>query len=266
MIVDGRMLAGEMLARVKARAERLSHPPRVLAVVANDTPATKSYLSIKQKRASDAGCVLEVRHIKSSLRPYDIIDMSKDEDAVIVQLPLSEGMDTKAILDSIPVEKDADVLSSAARAEGTLLPPVVSAVKKILEFGNVELKGKKAVVVGAGFLVGEPVAAWFKQQGADVTVVSRSNFDGARATLAQADIVVSGAGSPHFIKPEMLKDGVVLIDAGTSESDGTLAGDADPACADKCSLFPPVPGGVGPLAVACLFDNAVTLAERAINT
>ena len=92
-----------------------------------------------------------------------------------------------------------------------------------------------------------------------------SEFAGARVALAQADIIVAGAGVPHFIKPEMLKEGVVLIDAGTSESGGTIVGDADPSCANKCSLFTPVPGGVGPLAVAKLFENAVTLAERTMN-
>ena len=82
------------------------------------------------------------------------------------------------------------------------------------------------------------------------------------AALRAADIIVSGAGSPHLIKPEMLQQGLALLDAGTSESDGALVGDADPACADKCSLFTPVPGGVGPVSVACLFENVVTLAER----
>ena len=119
------------------------------------------------------------------------------------------------------------------------------------------------MVVGKGFLVGAPVAAWLTGQGADVSVLTSKSGDLA-ATLGNADIIISGAGSPHLIKPEMLKQGVVLIDAGTSESDGILAGDADPACADTCSLFTPVPGGVGPLAVACLFENAVTLAEHSV--
>ncbi len=271
MIIDGRMLASEVLARAKARAAKLSHPPRVLALVASETAATKSYLAIKSKRAADAGCVLEVRPVKSSLRPSDLLSMSEDADAVIVQLPLPADMNTKAVLDSIPVDKDADVLSTAARARfeigdlrNPLMPPVVGAVQKILEQGEVEVAGKNAVVIGRGFLVGAPAALWLTQQGAHVTVVGRStsNFSDV---LRQADIIISGAGSPHFIKPEMLKNGVVLIDAGTSESGGAVVGDADPACAAKCSLFTPVPGGVGPLAVACLFENAITLAERAIH-
>ena len=83
------------------------------------------------------------------------------------------------------------------------------------------------------------------------------------AALRAADIIISGAGSPHLIKPEMLQEGAVLIDAGASELGGAVVGDADPACVAKCSLFTPVPGGVGPLAVAMLFENVVALAERA---
>jgi len=167
----------------------------------------------------------------------------------------------------IPIEKDADVLSSVAREEfrnatvGALLPPIVAAVVEIFKNTKVKPLGKKAVVLGTGFLVGAPVATWLTQQGADVTVLNSKSAD-LSAALRAADIVVSGAGSPHLIKPDMLKQGVVLIDAGTSESSGEIVGDADPACAPKCSLFTPVPGGLGPIAVACLFGNAVTLAEE----
>jgi methylenetetrahydrofolate dehydrogenase (NADP+)/methenyltetrahydrofolate cyclohydrolase len=104
---------------------------------------------------------------------------------------------------------------------------------------------------------------WLRQQGAHVTVLTSA--DEVSAALGAADIIVSGAGSPHLIKPEHVKPGAVLIDAGTSESGGTLAGDADPACANVTSVFTPVPGGVGPIAVAKLFENAVILAERATN-
>ena len=92
-----------------------------------------------------------------------------------------------------------------------------------------------------------------------------SSKDDLATALSNADIIISGAGSPHFIKPEMLKEGVVLIDAGTSESNGELAGDADPACAGKCSLFTPVPGGVGPMTVTMLMWNTVIAAERQLS-
>lgn len=257
MIVDGRALAREVLARAKARAEKLARQPSVVALVASDTPATRSYLAMKAKRAADAGCVFETRPLGA---------LCDDADAVIVQLPVPVGINQKEVCDAILLEKDADVLSSSARAlfeQGNidaLLPPIVSAVKEILEYGKVDIQGKRAVIVGRGWLVGDPCAKWLAQQGVKVYVTDKFSFAEARATLAQADIVIAGAGSPHLIKPEMLKQGVVLIDAGTSESGGAIVGDADPACAEMCSLFTPVPGGVGPLAVACLFGNAVILA------
>lgn len=252
MIIDGKALAREVLARAKARAALLSHPPKVVALMGVDTPATRSYLAIKKMRALDAGCTFETRPLGADYT---------DVDAVIIQLPLPAGVD-KEVLDTIPLEKDADVLSAVARTRGELLPPVVGAVAEICKTYSVNPSGKRAVVVGKGFLVGAPAAGWLKRMGAEVTVAD-SKTDNIADLLRGADIIVSGVGIPHIIKLEMLKEGTVLIDAGTSESNGVIVGDADPACAAKCSLFTPVPGGVGPLAVAKLFENAVELARRA---
>lgn len=258
VIIDGRALAREILARAKARADKLVRPPLVVALVGSDTPATRSYLAIKTKKAEEAGCIFETRALGTN---FD------DADAVIVQLPVPNGINQRKVCDAIPVEKDADVLSSAARARfengdaDALLPPVVGAVREIFVQNKVDARGKKAVVIGAGWLVGNPCAKWLEQQGAEVEVVTLKSGD-LTAALRAADIVISGAGSPHLIKPDMLKEGVVLIDAGTSESGSALVGDADPACAEKCSIFTPVPGGIGHLSVACLFANVVTLAER----
>ncbi len=260
MIVDGKAIAAEILALTKERSGKLSRPPRVVAYAPLITPATASYLKIKKRSAEAAGCMFE---------ETDDLAAIGAADAAIVQLPLPPGMETRATCDRIPLAKDADVLGSEARAKfmrgdvGALLPPVVAAVKEILERAGVLVAGKRAVVVGEGFLVGAPVAAWLAQEGASVTVV-RGKTDDLAAALGDAEIIISGAGSPHLITPELIKKGVVLIDAGTSESSGKVAGDADPACAPKCSVFTPVPGGVGPVAVAKLFENAVILAERAL--
>lgn len=288
MIVDGKKLAADILARTKARAAALPRPPRITAVFANETAATRSYLRIKEARAPDAGCVLEAVRVGTtdagpralSAELADAVSRAaRGADAVIVQLPLPAAADPREVCDAIPPEKDADVLSTAARArceqaegaESCLLPPVVGAVLEILKTGGVDPRGKRAAVVGRGFLVGAPVAAWLRQQGADVRLVDmetpRAEF---AAALRAADIIVSGAGSAHLIKPEMITDGVVLIDAGTSIAPSAshhtnsvgVVGDADPSCAGRCSLFTPVPGGVGPVAVAKLFENAVILAER----
>lgn len=259
MIIDGRSLAREVCARTRTRAEKLPHRPKVVAYVAQDpTPATRSYLHIKKKTAEAAGCTFEETGNPSFF---------KDADAAIIQLPTTP--EATAIRNAIKVKQDADVLSKVAREKfesgdrDALLPPVVAAIAEIFRAYGVEPKGKRAVVIGEGFLVGQPAAVWLRQKLAVVSVVT--NPANLKQYLKDADIIISGAGSPHIIKPEMLKQSVMLIDAGTSESSGVIVGDADPACAEKCSLFTPVPGGVGPLAVACLFENAVTLTERAMN-
>ena len=257
MILNGRALAGEILERTKARAENLIHRPRVVAYVVQDpTSATVSYLKIKAKSALAAGC---------DFAESSDTNFFTDADAAIVQLPTNaEGA---TLLEHIPLDKDADVLSKKAREafargdDGALLPPVVAAVREIFRTHGVDAKGKQAVVLGDGWLVGNPCAIWLGQQGATVTTLTKESKDTA-AVLRTADIIISGVGVPHLITPDNLKEGVILIDAGTSESNGEVAGDADPACAGKCSVFTPVPGGVGPIAVACLFENAVTLAER----
>lgn len=271
MIVDGRALAKEVLVRAKTRALSLGRDPHVLAIVTNETFATKSYLSIKEKRAVDAGCVLEIMRFPEDTTTAALraAVRATHADAIIVQLPLPLSIDTKEVCDAIPVAKDADVLSSIAREkfeqgeDVALLPPVVGALREILEKNFIRVQGKKAVVIGAGFLVGAPSARWLMHQGALVEVVT---LESDLSILKDADLIISGAGSPHLIKPHMLKPGVVLIDAGTSESNGEVVGDAEPLCADLCSVFTPVPGGVGPLAVACLFENVVILAKSAMNS
>lgn len=261
MIIDGRTIAKEMLSRTKARTEKLGRRPNVLVYVSpEETSATRSYLRIKARSAEDAGCDFDETRS---------LTFSNQADAIIVQLPLPSDISTEDVLNSIPIHQDADVLSHAARVKfesgdaDALVPPVVGAVREILMRGSIDVKGKRATIIGNGRLVGHPCAVWLKQQGADVEVLTiESTPEDLTAALRAADIVISGAGSPHLIKPDMIKDGVVLIDAGTSESGGVIVGDADPACAGKCSLFTPVPGGVGPIAVACLFENAVALAEK----
>lgn len=261
MIVDGRALAEEILARAKARARALTRRPKVVAYAPAQSPAALSYLKIKQRYGAEAGCDFDV-----------VTDVASfvHADAAIVQLPLPKGTSSD-ILDAIPLEKDADVLSAAARtlferhAEGALLPPVVAAIKEIFDMNRISVTGKKVVVIGRGFLVGAPVTVWLRQQKARVTIADSKTENLARL-LRSADVIITGAGVPHLIKPDMLKEGVVLIDAGTSESGGAIVGDASPSCATKCALFTPVPGGIGPIAVACLFANAAELAERAMNT
>ena len=263
MILDGKALAGEILDEIGRRAIALGQP-KVAIIVGNVTPATRSYLAAKARAAKRAGCALEVIEFAEDATAVELrlaID-SAEADAIVVQLPLGDLELGKEVCDAIPAEKDADVLSTVSRMRfeadepDALVPPVAATLAEILSVNGIDPVGKKALVLGDGWLVGKPCATWLSHRGADV--IHTNDL----AELPNADLIVSGLGSPHIIKPEMLKDGVVLIDAGTSELGGKLAGDADPACAPKCALFTPCPGGVGPIAVAKLFENVIVLAER----
>lgn len=236
MIVDGRAIANELVAEI---GEQLRG--KTLGVVMNENdPATASFVKIKERVAERLG--IELRRCGSAQ-----IEDALQCDGVIVQLPI-EG--AEALLAQIPPEKDADRKPVA---------PVAGAVEEILKRSGVAIKDKEIVVVGEGALVGRPVAKLLRERGGCVHTVSLEA--GSLEMLKHADVVVCGAGSPELIKPQMLKKGVVLIDAGTSESAGKLVGDADPACAEVASVFTPVPGGVGPVAVAMLFRNLLALSK-----
>lgn len=270
MIIDGRAIAQDILDETRVHVEKLGRPVVVRAVTVQPNAATDSYLRMKSARAEDAGMRMEVVRLPDNAESEEVIEAVRaaGADAVIVQLPLPDEISTSLVLDEVALEKDADVLSARAYERfaygepGALLPPVVDAVREVLQRASVPVAHKKVLVIGSGRLVGQPVSIWLERENADVTVITQENSDADRlAHLAQADIIISGAGTPHLIQPEHIKEGVVLIDAGTSESNGAIAGDADPACAEKANVFTPVPGGIGPIAVACLFRNAAHLAR-----
>lgn len=268
MIIDGRAIASELLSSVRTDMQLLGRTIVVRAVTMQPSPATKSYLAIKAERAKEAGMTLDVIVLKDDATQEEVHRAIQAEgaDAVIVQLPLPPHIDTPLALSYISPSKDADVLSRSAyerfekSEEDAILPPVVGAVSEILRRTNTPLLAKNVCVIGEGKLVGKPVATWFLSQGAHISVITRTNGD--LSLLKDADIIVSGAGQANLITPELLTKGVVLIDAGTSESNGALAGDASPSCADVAGVFTPVPGGVGPIAVAYLFKNVASLLSK----
>lgn len=259
MIIDGRAIAQDILAGVKGTTDGLDAPIIMRVITVSPNGPTQSYLRTKARAAETAGIAFEVVELSGEAMTTDAVEAvsAAGADAVIVQLPLPAGIDTTVVLAAIRPEKDADALTSAARTTGAPVPPVAAAVEEILIREGVEVAGKNVVVIGKGWLVGEPVAARLAALGAHVESHDTTTF--TPGVLSNADIIVSGAGVPHLVKPDMVKDGVVLIDAGTSEANGTIAGDIDPACAPKARLYTPVPGGVGPIAVACLMRNAVQL-------
>ena len=265
MIIDGKKIAEDIYSELSPKFAGLGRQVRLGIVVVGANPVIESFVSIKTRSAerlgiemvrinlsehSDAGKVLQA-----------IARLVHDTDAVIVQLPLPQGLSTNEMLAAVPKEKDVDALNPAiSEADRIVHAPVALAVVEILQRSNIEIAGARTVVVGAGRLVGAPSAWLLKSLGAQVSVFSLE--EGSIEDLKDADIVVSGAGNSGFIKPEHLKQGVAFIDGGTSELNKKITGDADPACAEVASVFTPVPGGVGPVAVAMIFRNLLSLVSR----
>lgn len=252
MIVSGKDIAEGVYARL------LKRPLTLGIIVGEKNPVIDSFVRIKERAAGRLGVTLVREELPEGTNAHEavaaLMSLSEKVDGIIVQLPLPKHIDVETVLAAIPGEKDVDGISLSPKVR----PPVAEAVKEILEHAKCDVRGKIAVVVGSGRLVGKPSAKLFEELGASVTVLERGDSLDA---LKDADIVVLGAGEQGIVQPEHLKEGVVLIDAGTSEDGGKVKGDADPACADVASIFTPVPGGVGPIAVAMIFKNLFDLTK-----
>jgi methylenetetrahydrofolate dehydrogenase (NADP+) / methenyltetrahydrofolate cyclohydrolase len=272
MIYNGKQASIKMQDELRVRIKALNRPPQLAILSVGTHRSTISFVKIKKNYASEIGVAMKEINFPADTDQAELIrqiaSLAEDGiDGIVVQLPLPPSYDTRAVLDSIPENLDVDVLGgvtvAAFERAGTPVPPVAGAVAHILEDADINIEGKNVVVVGRGRLVGTPVATWFMHRGTTPRIIDINTDEKIKLELfKEADIVVSGVGSPKMLKPEYLKKGVVLIDAGTSEQSGVLSGDCDPACAKVASVLTPVPGGVGPLTVACLFENLITSAER----
>ena len=263
IIVDGKKIAEDIKLDLQARLEH-NFKPRLVVVLVGDNPMSANYVRHKQKFGDDLGVEVVVYEYEEQITQAELEqEMSRladddNVDGLIVQLPLPSHLDTPKILNLISPAKDIDALGG----EATVLSPVVKAVAEIFTRFDLEIKHKKIVVVGDGKLVGRPVAIWLTSLGGEVTQVkSGGSVEALSALLSEADIIISGVGKPNLISSAMIKDGVILIDAATSEVGGKVVGDMAKDCLDKSILFTPVPGGVGPITMAMLFVNLLDLVD-----
>jgi methylenetetrahydrofolate dehydrogenase (NADP+)/methenyltetrahydrofolate cyclohydrolase len=259
MLFDGRTFAEDVYDDLSSRRYALPDGLALGIIACEPNAVIESFVRIKARAAERLGVQLLRVDVPAADGEEGIIEAIHElvtkTQGIIVQLPLPQSLDLGQILAAIPPTHDVDGISP----NPLVLPPVARAVKTVLERHAVPMVGRNAVVIGAGRLVGAPVAKMLQEEGAEVMVVTKES--GSLSLLKDADIIVSGAGEPGLIQPDMVRDGVVLIDAGTSEQGGKVRGDADPACAERCSLFTPVPGGIGPVAVAMIFENLFELAQ-----
>lgn len=273
IVVDGKKIAEEILAKIAEEVKKLPRKLMLAAILVGQNPASVSFLKEKRKACERIGILFKLfaypETITTAQLRKRIFEIRKKEKptALIVQLPLAPGLNTRYILDAIPPEEDADALS--ARSLGLFLagksattPPTAGAFLEVLRTHGISPEGKYVVIVGWGELVGQPASVLFLQHRAAVTVL-RSNIEDISRWTKAADIVVTGAGKAGLITGEMVKDGVVALDAGFSKIGNVISGDYDFASVSKkASLITPPVGGIGPITVAILLKNVVALAKR----
>lgn len=280
-IVDGNALAGALFEELEKKAARLAKKPRLCVVHFSQKGEESSFVRKKLEAGKKIGVSVRLRALPQDIsanelrRRLNTLVHEARCDGIVVQLPLPKSLDTNRykILRIIPETMDVDCISEkwlgrlqsgrttlqGRHGSASFLPPVVGAIERMLKEASVEVSGKRVVIVGWGSLVGKPAAAWFLNQGATVTVTTKSEPHLAEITRG-ADILVTGTGSPGLITNDMVGEQAVILDAGTSEQAGSVTGDAAfEELKDKVSLITPVPGGIGPLAVAVLLRNLVSL-------
>jgi len=275
-IIDGRKIRGEILAKVRKEISELPSKPEFCDILVGDDPASAQYVQMKARTAEVTGIHFHKAAFPASITTDELIKEIKilnkvpNMCGIIIQLPLPESIDKKAVLDAIDPLLDVDCLGSVAsdkfynnyNSQTDLAYPTALACMTLLDSLNLNLKGKIIVVLGKGELVGKPVAALLNYRGLNYLAVS-SETENKEYLLQQADIVISGMGKGKYITGNMIKTGAVIIDAGTSETGSGMVGDVDlESVKNVAGYVSPVPGGVGPVTVAMLLQNVLTVAKN----
>lgn len=279
--LDGKACAADLEERLKQRIATCSVQPHLAVIIVGNDPASHVYVNNKIRSCERLG--IRSTHIElpedteeSVVADY-IRSMNEQEDlhGILIQSPLPKHMDEESLTELINPHKDVDGFHPVnlgrlvqGRTDG-MIPCTPSGVMEMLRWAEVDLTGKKAVVLGRSFNVGMPQALLLAARGADATVtVVHSRTKDAKAECLQADIIVAAVGRPEMVQVDWVKEGAIVVDVGINRVDDStrergwrLAGDVHPEVEAIASLLSPVPGGVGPMTVAMLMANTVTAAE-----
>jgi len=269
IILDGRKLAEEILEKLKKEAEGKNL--KLAVVLVGEDPVSLIFVRGKEKACTKIGIDFELFRFPQTIKQQDlekeIKKIAEDVSGLVIQLPLPKEINNREILNLIPLEKDVDVLSQEAfekfkAGNSLIIPPVVAAIDCLLKEYKIDLKNKKIVLIGLGKLVGLPLSIWLAQKGIDFSVVDKSTENAGRI-IKKADVIISGVGKPGLVTGAMVKEGAIVIDAGSALQDRKIVGDVDfSSVSKKASYITPVPGGVGLLTVALLLSNLIKLNSK----
>jgi methylenetetrahydrofolate dehydrogenase (NADP+) / methenyltetrahydrofolate cyclohydrolase len=276
-ILDGKALAQKIQAQLQERIQllqpKMGRPPGLAVLMVGDNPASAAYVRNKERACSKVGIASFGKNFPADVsqetleQEIEALNQNDRVDGILVQLPLPDGLDAIALLHKIHPDKDADGLhplnlGKLVRGEAGLRSCTPAGVMSLLAEYKVDLRSKKAVVVGRSILVGKPIALMLLEANATVTIAHSRTPDLASVTK-EADIIIAAAGRANLITAEMVKPNAVVVDVGINRvedaSGGSrLVGDVDfDRVAEVASLISPVPGGVGPMTVAILLQNTV---------
>lgn len=271
-IIDGRAIANDIIESVKIRSRGLERKPGLAVIIVGDDPASKIYVASKTKKAREVGFHSEVRQLPETATQEDLLihitSLNQDSnfDGILVQLPLPAHINTKAVIDAINPAKDVDGfhpynIGRLAQRDPTVLPCTPLGCMRLLhrQLGN-SIRGLHAVMVGASNIVGRPMGQMLLMEGCTVTHTHR--FTQNTAELCRmADIVVAAAGKPGLVRGDWIKPGATVIDVGINRVEGKIVGDvAFDEVVEVAGAITPVPGGVGPMTIACLLENTLNQA------
>jgi methylenetetrahydrofolate dehydrogenase (NADP+)/methenyltetrahydrofolate cyclohydrolase len=266
-ILNGRELAGFIKERQAQQVRNLRQEhkifPKLAIVVTIDHPVIDVYVRLKKQYGADILVDVDIHRVNQSEVPALLQKLNSDKtvNGIITQLPLEHPEQTEEIVNLVDSSKDVDALGESPAFD----PATPMAIMWLLAGYNVELKGKKILLIGKGKLVGAPLERILKISGHDVAVADRSTPD-LKAETLEADIIITAAGSPAILFPNMVKQGAVVVDAGVASEDGKTVGDVAPELFERNDLtITPEKGGVGPLTVCALFDNVIRAARTSIN-
>ncbi|MCI0756531.1 bifunctional methylenetetrahydrofolate dehydrogenase/methenyltetrahydrofolate cyclohydrolase FolD [Teichococcus vastitatis] len=271
-IIDGKAVAAELRARVAARVATLPFAPGLRVVRVGDDPASGVYVRNKDRAAQGAGLNSATMQMPADtseaalLATVARLNADPEVDGILVQLPLPPQIDALKVLAAIDPAKDVDgfhAMNAGLLATGQrgLVPCTPKGVMHLLAAAGAALPGARAVVVGRSNIVGKPMAALLLAADATVTVVHSRTRDLA-AECRRAEILVAAVGRAGMVRGDWVAEGATVIDVGINRlPDGRLAGDVDfAAVRQHAGAITPVPGGVGPMTIACLLENTVEAA------
>jgi methylenetetrahydrofolate dehydrogenase (NADP+)/methenyltetrahydrofolate cyclohydrolase len=275
VIMDGTALAKLVREQVAGDLAGAGNPAVCLAtVLVGDDGPSRRYVASKQKQAAQVGLLSEHHELAATATQAEVealvgtLAADPAVHAILVQLPLPAGLDTNAVIDLIPPDKDVDGLTARSlgrlvRGEPGLVPCTPRGVMLLLDHYGVELSGRRAVVLGRSTLVGLPVALLLAAKGTDATVtIAHSRTPDLPGLLREADVIVSAVGVARIVGAESVKPGAAVVDVGISRTEAGIAGDCDfDAVAAVAGWVTPMPGGTGPMTVACLLENTLAAAR-----